>query len=66
MRSGYWWIEALLGLLLIVAPFMWRITEFRAATYSDVILGILVIAWAVVGYRLIGDWVSRDTRPSGA
>lgn len=66
MRNGYWWVEALLGLLLIVAPFFWRFTEFRAATYTDVILGILVIVWALVGYRLIGEVKSQDTQPTRA
>ncbi len=66
MRNGYWWVEALLGLFLIVAPFVWRFTEFRAATYTDVVLGILVIVWALVGYRLIGEVKPRDTHPTQA
>ena len=66
MGNGYWWVEALLGLLLIVAPFFWRFTEFRVATYTDVILGILVIVWALVGYRLIGGAKPRDIRPTHA
>jgi SPW repeat len=66
MRNGYWWIEALLGLLLIAAPFLWHFTELRAATYTDVILGILVIVWALVGYRLIGGVRSRDASPTHA
>jgi hypothetical protein len=27
MRYGYWWIEALLGVALIVAPFVGKFTE---------------------------------------
>jgi hypothetical protein len=63
MRNGYWWVEALLGLLLIAAPFLWRFTPLRVATYTDVILGVVVIVWAVVGYRLIGEVKSPETRP---
>lgn len=65
MRNGYWWVEALLGLLLIGTPFFW-FTDFRAVAYADVILGILVIVWALVGYRLIGGAKPRDIRPTHA
>ncbi len=49
MRNGYWWIEATIGVLLIVAPFIERFTQVRAALYTDVILGILLWIWAAVG-----------------
>lgn len=55
MRYGYWWIEALLGAALIVAPFVEKFAQLRAATYTDVILGILLVVWAVVGYWSLGE-----------
>jgi hypothetical protein len=49
MRNGYWWIEATIGVLLILAPFIERFTQVRAALYTDVVLGILLWVWAAVG-----------------
>jgi len=59
MRYGYWWIEALLGVILIVAPFVERFTELRAALYTDVIVGILLLVWALVGYWSMGEKAQR-------
>ncbi len=50
MFSGYWWLEALWGVLLILAPFVEKFSEVRAASYTSVILGIVVLIWAIVGY----------------
>lgn len=55
MRSGYWWMEGLLGVVLIVAPFVGKFTALHPASYTDVILGVLLVAWALVGYRFLGD-----------
>jgi zinc transporter ZupT len=66
MRYGYWWIEALLGVALIVAPFVEKFVQFRPATYTDVILGILLVVWAVVGYWLLGGTESRGAHPGRA
>lgn len=59
MRYGYWWIEALLGVILIVAPFVERFTELRAALYTDVIVGIVLLVWALVGYWSMGEKAQR-------
>lgn len=55
MRYGYWWIEGLLGVVLIVAPFVGKFTELHPASYTDVIIGVLLVVWAIVGYRLLGE-----------
>ena len=55
MRYWYWWIETLLGAVLIVAPFVGKFAAFRPSTYTDVIVGVLLVAWALVGYWLLGD-----------
>jgi thiol:disulfide interchange protein len=60
MRYGYWWIQALLGALLIIAPFVEKFTEIRTATFTDVILGIVVVIWALVGY-----WSMAEMKPQG-
>lgn len=54
MRYGYWWIEALLGVTLIVAPFVGKFTELHPASYTDVVIGVLLVVWALVGYRFLG------------
>ena len=50
MRYGYWCVQALLGVALIVAPIVERFTSFHRASYTDVILGAAIIVWALVGY----------------
>ena len=66
MRYGYWWIQGLLGVLLVIAPFLEKFTEVRAATYTDVILGIVVMIWALVGYWYTGELESRGVRTTRA
>ena len=66
MRYGYWWIEALLGVALVLAPFVGKFVQFRTATYTDVILGILLVIWAVVGYWSLGGTESRGAHPGRA
>ncbi|HSB80944.1 MAG TPA: SPW repeat protein [Candidatus Methylomirabilis sp.] len=50
MRSWYWVIEAVIGALLLIAPFVEGFTQQRMARFTDVFLGILVMFWASVGY----------------
>lgn len=47
MRYGFW-IESLLALFLVVAPFVERFAQDRTATYTDLVVGILLGAWAIV------------------
>ncbi len=47
MRGGFW-IESLLALVLVVAPFLGGFAQDRAATYTDLVVGILLDAWAIV------------------
>jgi hypothetical protein len=51
MFTGYWWLEALWGVLLIIAPFVEKFSDVRAASYTSVILGSVVLIWSIVGYR---------------
>ena len=59
---GYWWIEALLGVALVVAPFVGKFTELQPASYTDVIVGVLLVVWALVGYVYMGDMKTRGAR----
>ncbi len=65
MRYGYWWIEALLGVALIVAPFAGKFTALHPASYTDVVVGVLLVTWALVGYRFLGD-IGQPLRGSRA
>ncbi|HQK77760.1 MAG TPA: hypothetical protein PKZ25_16310 [Candidatus Hydrogenedentes bacterium] len=53
MRNGYWGVEALLGVALIVAPIVGGFTALHRASYPDVLLGAVIILWALVGYDRI-------------
>ncbi len=66
MRYGYWWIEALLGVVLIIAPFVGKFTVLRTATYTDVVAGVLLLVWALVGYWYLGDMNGREAHPTHA
>ncbi len=50
MRNSYWGVEALLGVALIVAPIVGRFTSVHPASYTDVLVGAVIILWALVGY----------------
>jgi hypothetical protein len=64
MRYGYWWIEALVGVYLILAPFAEKFAQVKAPTYTDVIAGILLVVWALVGYHFLGEWQAQETKPT--
>ncbi len=64
MWYGYW-IDALLGLILMVAPFVANFAQDHAALYTDVGMGILLLPWAIGSYFMPGG-KDRRTRPSHA
>jgi hypothetical protein len=66
MRYGYWWIEALLGVVLIAAPYVAHFTALRAALYTDVIVGAVLVIWALVGYLTLGEDGARRPHPTHA
>jgi hypothetical protein len=65
MRYGYWWIEGLLGVALVAAPFAGKFTMLHLEAYTDVIVGILLVVWALVGYWFLGE-PGSGMRPSRA
>jgi hypothetical protein len=66
MRYGYWWIEALLGVVLIAAPYLGHFTGLRAALYTDVLVGAVLVIWALVGYLTLGEQGSHGAQPTRA
>lgn len=65
MRYRYW-IDASLGLILIVAPFVGRFAADRPALYTDLTVGILLFVWAIVGYLNPGGLKTQGMRPTHA
>jgi hypothetical protein len=49
MRYGYW-IDAILGLVLIVSPYVGKFAQDHTALYVNVAVGILLVVWAIVSY----------------
>jgi len=47
MRYGYW-IDAILGLILIVSPYVGKFAQDHTALYVNVVVGILLVVWAIV------------------
>jgi uncharacterized membrane protein len=66
MRYGYWWIQGLLGALMILAPFVEKFSDLKAPTYTDVVLGIVVVIWALVGYWSMGEIKTQGVRTTHA
>ena len=66
MRTGYWWIEGLLGAALVAAPFVGHFTMLHREAYTDVIAGSLLVVWALVGYWYVGGMQIRRTHPTHA
>lgn len=60
MGNGYWWVEGILGVLLIIAPFFEHLR--RPAAWTDVIFGILFVIWALVGYYSLGGRTPAEVR----
>ncbi len=54
MRYWYLWVQTVLGVVLIAAPFIGKFTKFHPASYTDEIVGVVVVVWALVGYRFLG------------
>ena len=55
LRSqGYWWVEAMLGVVAILAPFAAHVSGRPLPTLTDVIAGILLLGWACFGAWHLG------------
>jgi hypothetical protein len=62
MREGYWWIEAGLGALVMVAPMLGRFTQSPRAMWVDAGLGVALEIWAVIGSHYLGGPAAPDPR----
>ena len=64
-QCGYWWVEAMMGVALILAPFAEHLPRRSTPTLTDVISGIAPVGWAMVGAWQVGDEASREPPQTG-
>jgi hypothetical protein len=64
-QYGYWWVEAMLGVALILAPFAEHLPRRSTPTLTDVIAGIVLVGWAMFGAWQFGDEPSREPARTG-
>jgi hypothetical protein len=64
IRTGYWWIEGLLGAALVAAPFVGKFTMLHLEAYTDVTAGILLVVWALVGYWHVDGIQDQGAHPA--
>ncbi len=69
MRYGYFWMESVIGVLLIISPFVegfYRVS--LSAGWTNLVLGILLLIWSAVGYfwhaSEIRDVASHEPHPA--
>jgi hypothetical protein len=65
MRYGYW-VDAVLGVILIVAPYVGKFAQDRAALYTAVAVGVLLLVWALIGYVNPGGQQAHGAHPTHA
>ena len=63
MRYGYR-VDEVLGVILIVAPYGGNFMQDHTAAYTEVIIGILLLVWAVANYLTPGRQRGQGVRPS--
>jgi 4-amino-4-deoxy-L-arabinose transferase-like glycosyltransferase len=62
-QYGYWWVEAMLGVAAIFAPFAARLSGRPIPTLTDVLAGILLLGWAGFGAWRLGYEALRQPSP---
>ena len=55
MGSKYGWMEIVLGVVLILAPFVGRFSAVHPASYTDVIVGVLLVLLALFGMKVASE-----------
>jgi formate hydrogenlyase subunit 4 len=64
--AGISWINIVLGIWVIISPFVVQFTRFPAAMWNNVIVGIVIAVLAIirtsVAHQTGWSWVQRDSR----
>lgn len=61
MRLGTW-VDGVIGLVLIVLPFLGRLAPGIPGRYVEVALGLCLLAWAIVSFLGWGEGTGRLQR----
>ena len=65
MRYGYW-VDTVLGVILIVAPYVGKFAQDRTALHTEVVVGILLLVGALIGYVNPGGQQAHGAHPTHA
>jgi len=49
MRYGYWF-DAIMGLILVTVPLVGALAREPRVLYLDVVVGLSLLAWAIITY----------------
>ncbi len=63
MRYGYW-IDLILGVILIVSPYVGNFTQDHPALYTTIVVGVLLALWGIVNYVRLGGAGAQKPHPS--
>jgi hypothetical protein len=59
----WYWIQGLLGVVLILSPYIGRFADDRPALYTDVIVGVLLVIVALAGFLSTAGRPARIAAP---
>ncbi len=65
MRHGYWF-DAVMGLILVMVPLVGALAREPQVLYVDVIVGLSLLAWAIITYLNPGTRGTSRSRVSHA
>ena len=65
MRYGYWF-DAIMGLVLVTVPLVGALAREPRVVYVDVVVGLSLLAWAIITYLNPGIQATRGKRASHA
>jgi hypothetical protein len=65
MRYGYWF-DAVMGLILVTVPLVGALAREPRVLYVDLIVGLSLLAWAIINYLNPGSQETSGKRASHA
>ncbi len=65
MRYGYWF-DALMGLILVTVPLVGALAREPRVLYVDLVVGLSLLAWAIISYLNPGIQETPGKRASHA
>jgi hypothetical protein len=65
MRYGYWF-DAVMGLILVTVPLVGALAREPRVLYVDLVVGLSLLAWAIINYLNPGMQETSGKRASHA